>query len=344
MKIRPVNAAEYPELASLWHESARMMDGGVTDLPSVEALLERIRQQVRNGWNVSVASDESHILGFAAIIPTRGILDQLFTAPHSRGRGIGSALLASVMAEMPAGFTLRTPAHNRRAQRFYEARGLRFLGDDLHPVNGMPVKYYAATPRQHVMRDSRPQIYLLRHGETEWNASGRFQGLLDSALTARGIEQAKAAGRRLASLIPYADAVYASPLGRARETCLHVTSFATYPQTRWDTRLQEVSIGSWNGLTEIDIEEGWPGLLDGTSAFDWFFRSPDGESYDAVVNRVRSWLSEIEGRVVVISHGLLSRIIRGEYLGLPKNEALALPVAQNVIWHLASGRLQSLSV
>lgn len=134
------------------------------------------------------------------------------------------------------------------------------------------------------------QIYLLRHGETEWNALGRFQGHFDSPLTAKGRAQALAAGRRLNDLAPQADTIVSSPLGRARQTVEIISSLNEYPTAHWDDRLAEVSIGSWDGLTHIDIEACWPGKLDGSSPFDWFFKSPDGEPYASVVARARDWL------------------------------------------------------
>jgi len=184
-------------------------------------------------------------------------------------------------------------------------------------------------------------IYLIRHGETEWNSAGRFQGSLDSPLTPKGIAQAQAIAQQLAPIAPTIDALFSSPLGRTRQTTAILCAHATYPPVHWDLRLQEVSIGSWDGLTQIDIDFGWPELLEGSDPFDWFFRSPDGETYDAAAERVRDWLGDLDGHVVAISHGLLGRIIRGVYLGLPKEQALALPVPQDVIWHLHNGRIDA---
>lgn len=188
----------------------------------------------------------------------------------------------------------------------------------------------------------KPVIYLVRHGETEWNASGRYQGRLDSPLTSRGIRQAEAFGRRLISSTGRVDGMYASPLGRVRHTTAIIRSFGNYPDVQWDARLEEVSVGSWDGLTAIDIEALWPGRLDGCTPFDWFFRSPDGESYDDALARVRSWLTELNGTIVAVSHGLTSRLIRGAYLGLERQDALSLPVPQDVIWNLSDGRVHAI--
>lgn len=187
-------------------------------------------------------------------------------------------------------------------------------------------------------------IYLIRHGETEWNVQGRFQGRLDSVLTNTGVKQAEAIGRRLAGLDLSFGAFITSPLGRTRQTAAIIAGLARLPAIQWDDRLAEVSLGSWDGLTDIDIDAQWPGLLDGSTQFDWFFRSPDGESYDAVFQRAECWLRERQGVTVAVSHGLISRLIRGAYSGLPKTEALSLPVPQDVIWRLSNGRIEPISV
>lgn len=187
-------------------------------------------------------------------------------------------------------------------------------------------------------------IYLIRHGETEWNVQGRFQGRLDSVLTNTGVKQAEAIGKRLAGLDLSFDAFITSPLGRARQTAAIVAGLVRLPAVQCDDRLAEVSLGSWDGLTDIDIDAQWPGLLDDSTQFDWFFRSPDGESYDAVFQRAECWLRERQGVTVAVSHGLISRLIRGAYSGLPKTEALSLPVPQDVIWRLSNGRIEPISV
>jgi probable phosphoglycerate mutase len=192
------------------------------------------------------------------------------------------------------------------------------------------------------MRESAAEIYLVRHGETEWNAVHRFQGVLDSPLTGKGVEQAQACGRLLATSVDWVDAMVTSPLGRARQTMQIVSSFGSYPATRFDSRLAEVSLGSWDGLTQYDIDASWPGLLDGSTRYDWYFRSPDGESYDSARARIEAWLGELSGVVVAVTHGLVSRLIRGAYPDLPVDEALALPVPQGVIWRLAEGRIETL--
>lgn len=187
-------------------------------------------------------------------------------------------------------------------------------------------------------------IYLVRHGETEWNSQGRFQGQLDSPLTRNGRDQAHEVGYRLAKVIAKHASLqmHVSPLGRTRETADILRRFRDCPPPIFDTRLREVTVGSWDGLTHSDIDAEWPGCLDGATPFDWYFRAPGGESYEVALARVRAWLEEVNSIVIAVSHGLLGRLIRGAYLALPRQEALCLPVPQDVIWHLHGGEVQAI--
>lgn len=184
--------------------------------------------------------------------------------------------------------------------------------------------------------EGRVEIFLCRHGETEWNAEGRYQGTLDSPLTARGREQARAVGARLAGLAGGAR-LAASPAGRAQQTAAIIAAAHGHAAIETDAALREVSIGAWEGLTLEDIDAGWPGQLDGTTAFDWHFRAPGGERYEAAAERARRWLAAQDRPVVAVSHGLFGRLLRGAFLGLAREEALCLPVPQDAIWHLTPG-------
>ncbi|KAE9412574.1 hypothetical protein Angca_007898, partial [Angiostrongylus cantonensis] len=171
-------------------------------------------------------------------------------------------------------------------------------------------------------------IYLLRHGETVWNTQGRFQGQKDSPLTERGIAQADTVADRLCRAIgedARAFTLRVSPLGRTLETAARIQRRIPLP-VREDATLMEVTTGSWDGLTHFEIGQEFPGGLDGADAFDWYFRSPDGESFDAACTRARTWLATIDRPTIAVSHGLFGRIIRGVYLGLPRAEMLTLPV------------------
>jgi probable phosphoglycerate mutase len=185
-----------------------------------------------------------------------------------------------------------------------------------------------------------PTIYLLRHGETVWNCVGRFQGQQDSPLTARGIEQADQVARLLRDALCADDQPFRmqiSPLGRVRQTAERIQAEVRLPCVS-DNRLVEVTTGSWDGMTRFEIDTEFPGRLDGSDAFDWYFRAPDGESFDEACRRAMSWIADVQHPTIAISHGLFGRILRGVHLGLSKREMLELPVPQDGFYRLHDGR------
>jgi probable phosphoglycerate mutase len=190
-------------------------------------------------------------------------------------------------------------------------------------------------------------ILLVRHGETEWNLAHRYQGWSDSPLTPRGVAQAEAIGRKLREL-PEANGVpiVASPLGRARRTAeLIQAARADLAPIRFDGRLKEISVGAWDGLDRDEIEALSPGIFDGDGYHEWYFRSPDGETYDQFAGRIGAWLADAGGSMTIaVAHGIVTRVLRGLYAGLPREVALSLPVPQDVIWRLADGRIDEIVV
>jgi len=191
-------------------------------------------------------------------------------------------------------------------------------------------------------------ILLSRHVETEWNLERRYQGRFDSPLTGRGTAQALAIGRLLAMVPEAASApIVASPQGRARRTAeIILEQRGAAGELHLDDRLRELSLGSWDGLTYADVAKRSPGIFDGDGRYDWYFRSPDGESYETFAGRVADWLggSEQPSSIVVVAHGLVTRVLRGLYIGLPRAVALTLPVPQDRIFRLSAGEIEELAV
>ena len=191
-------------------------------------------------------------------------------------------------------------------------------------------------------------ILLVRHGETEWNLQRRNQGRFDSPLTGRGVAQAEAIGRLVGTLPNVAAArIVASPLGRARRTAEIIrTHIEPAPELLLDERLRELSLGSWDGLTYQEIAVCSPGIFDGDSGAEWCFRSPDGEPFDAFAARIGEWLREaVEAPfVIAVTHGVVSRILRGVYGGLPRQIALTLPVSQDKIFRLSDGTIEAIAI
>jgi probable phosphoglycerate mutase len=182
---------------------------------------------------------------------------------------------------------------------------------------------------------SQTTIFLTRHGETLWNRERRFQGRMDSPLTERGVEQARRMGRTLRHLIgaPAEWEVVASPLGRAHRTASLMADEIGLPasQISLDERLMELDMGCWEGLTGPEIEARTPGCLSG-----------DGESYERFVERLSAWKRDHDerGKLIVVAHGLVSRILRGLYAGLDRSDLLQLEIPQDALFRLASGAVE----
>jgi probable phosphoglycerate mutase len=166
---------------------------------------------------------------------------------------------------------------------------------------------------------TRPvQLLIIRHGETAWNVEGRIQGHRDSPLTARGLEQARAAAARLAR--ERVEALYCSDLGRARQTA-HEVAAATALPVQIDGGLRERAFGIVEGRTWDEFRAAEPEqarrLLD-----DPAHTVPGGESLAAFRVRVTEALRRIAlgagaGPVAVVTHGGVLGVLYREAMGIP---------------------------
>jgi broad specificity phosphatase PhoE len=174
--------------------------------------------------------------------------------------------------------------------------------------------------------------YLVRHGQTEWNAIARMQGQLDSPLTALGREHASSSGRLLASL--GVDAMFASPLGRVRETVAIVAEHVTVPPV-FDDRLKEWSSGAWSGELYAELPNRWPVEFAAWNADRYNQRSPGGENFVDLAARARSFIdtaNRVAGeRVAVVAHGYLNRALAEVLLELSPVEAMAIHQTNNTV-------------
>ena len=171
-------------------------------------------------------------------------------------------------------------------------------------------------------------IYLCRHGQTFHNREGRLQGRTESDLTPLGQLQAKAMGGLLFDLVrrePPADwRLVASPLRRARATAEAIGERLGLA-VDLDERLVEIDVGEWSGRLREEVHGENPHLV-GDDA--WGFQAPGGETYEAMMGRLTSWLDEQAAephrRLIVVSHGVAGRLLRGAYAGLsPRGDASA---------------------
>ena len=158
-----------------------------------------------------------------------------------------------------------------------------------------------------------PIVYFVRHGQTDWNAEARFQGTRDIPLNDKGRGQARHNGATLKGLVDPAKVNFiASPLMRTRETMEIIRAeMGLEPHAyQTDDRLKELSFGDWEGRTVTELEETQADLWAARQTDKWFFRPPQGESYQDLADRLRSWVNEIDDPLVVVSHGGVNRGLR----------------------------------
>ena len=142
------------------------------------------------------------------------------------------------------------------------------------------------------------RFLLVRHGESEWNAVGRWQGQADPPLSATGREQAWLASQKIGSV----DAIVASSLQRAYETARIISEAIGVGPVFLEPDLMERHAGEWEGLTPAEIEAQWPGFLDEKR------RPPGYELDEPLLERVHTGLARIRAEVpgddiLVLTHG-----------------------------------------
>jgi probable phosphoglycerate mutase len=188
-----------------------------------------------------------------------------------------------------------------------------------------------------------PELLLLRHGQTEWNREGRFQGARDSGLTELGRAQAVGIGAVLRSLGVGlgSHAALTSPQGRARETA-RIALGSLGIVAGEDARLVEIGMGAWTGLTRAEIDGRWPGEP-GEGLLDFYARCPGGEPLGEVARRAEAVLSGLERPTVIVTHGITLRVLCALALGLPAEAGGTLPTRQDCLHRIVAGRLEVLA-
>jgi probable phosphoglycerate mutase len=163
------------------------------------------------------------------------------------------------------------------------------------------------------MSQPLPNVYLARHGETVWSATGQHTGRTDIPLTERGEQNARRLGERLRG-VAFAR-VLTSPLQRARHTA-ELAGFGANLET--DPDLMEWNYGDYEGVRTADIHKQRP---------DWnLFRDgcPNGENAEQVgarADRIVARLRKEAGNVLIFAHGHILRVLAARWLGLPARDA-----------------------
>lgn len=155
------------------------------------------------------------------------------------------------------------------------------------------------------------RILVLRHGQSEWNALGKWQGQADPPLTDAGREQAY----RAAELLGQFDLIATSDLQRAHETAAIISNTLGIGPVIVDERLRETHVGEWEGLTHDDIERDYPGFLAAHK------RPPSFETEESLITRFTAAITDIAlqcqgGEALCVAHAGVIRVMR-RALGVP---------------------------
>ncbi len=181
----------------------------------------------------------------------------------------------------------------------------------------------------------RRTYYLVRHGETEWNAARRMQGQWDSRLSESGRAHARQTGLFLSGLA--VDAVYSSPLGRVRETLSVAGAHFDFPPVE-DDRLKEWSSGEWSGYFYSEIKELWPEEFAQWKTDMLNVRPRGGENFSDLLRRGRSFLRDLESQqkntVAIVAHGFINRALAAILLNLDAEEMLSLRQTNDAIFRI----------
>lgn len=186
------------------------------------------------------------------------------------------------------------------------------------------------------------QFFILRHGQTQFNAEQKLQGHCNSPLTEKGQHQALSVGRVLqAHLESGSYRVYSSSLGRALQTAEIVCQQLDYATDKIiaDDRLKEFSLGDWEQKTLPELQATLPDLLDEA---DWYLQAPNSERYEQVQQRLSQWLDTLPeiGRFVVVSHGLAGIVLRGMLLGLDYQQVWQQDLPQDAFFKIEKGQVE----
>lgn len=190
-----------------------------------------------------------------------------------------------------------------------------------------------------------PLAYFVRHGQTDWNAEGRFQGQADTDINELGRSQAARNGRLLARLEPDLSTFdfVASPLRRTCQTMrlLRAAAGLEPDAFRTDPALMELHFGSWQGSTLSEIETTDPSAGERREADKWHFlpEGAEAESYAMLCARVEGWLATQNEPVICVTHGGVLRSIFRLYGGLDDEGAAKLTIPQDRVLVLRDSML-----
>jgi len=177
------------------------------------------------------------------------------------------------------------------------------------------------------------RLYVVRHGETDFNRDGRYQGTIDVSLNDAGRAQAERAAERIAAL--GIEQIFSSPLLRARETAEVIAARVQLP-VQFIGALAERGLGRFEGQTKAEIAERFPGIWDGSPTRQMFEAPPEAESLVDLTIRVhgvyRDLYARFSGRpIVLVCHGGVARTFHGLLRRVSDSDYFAYKLANGEI-------------
>ncbi len=181
------------------------------------------------------------------------------------------------------------------------------------------------------------QLFIFRHGETEWNVQERMQGRLDSPLTEQGRQQADRHGA-LVKALGGLERLWVSPLGRTTETAYVINSYAQ-AELIFSDALVERDCGAWGGMTIQQIKTRFPEQWAARDDNPYSHRPPGGENMQDMLQRVQEFLDELFAdnaeRIGLVTHGVMSKVILQYFLGLSEVEAARVRHPNGLVYRLS---------
>jgi len=306
--LRQELRVRYPEQEQQWRQAPELLElqrsDGSTYLP-----LQELMDQAQQFRNLLLERHAAALIGDQA--PPQTVL----VVGHN---AILRCLLLALLELPLSGFrrlrvdncSLSVLNVSQGGVQVESLNGLAHLGDPL-PAKG-----------------SGPRLLLVRHGETDWNREGRFQGQIDIPLNANGRCQAEAAGRFLAPVT--IDRAYTSCMARPRQTAEAILACHPGVPLTSSTGLVEIGHGLWEGRLEQEIAEGWPQLLADWKRAPETVQMPEGENLQQVWERSLATWGRIavslraDETALVVAHDAVNKTIVCGLLGLQPADIWAI--------------------
>ncbi len=174
------------------------------------------------------------------------------------------------------------------------------------------------------------KLFLTRHGQTDWNTAGRYQGQSNTPLNETGLRQAEQIAKRLSSETIHA--IYSSDLSRAANTAQTIADFHSL-EIKKDSRWRELSFGDWEGLTYQEMSAHSPNLFEAWMKDPLMISTPNGETLARLAERVKAAFDEIKEEhadqtVLVVAHSGSLQSLLAVTLGVDLNRYWQFRISQ----------------